>query len=266
MATFGWSTFAFTQPLAMRIGPVDHQKTSTLRMDTCKGIANHDWLIEEFVTVLENYHPTDVFDVGCGTGRLMKACRGRGITVVGLDQAGPRLRALAVDGFDVREGSAYELPLADQSVDWVVLRHVPHHLQDPARAFKELLRVAKSGVLIAEPYFDGSVPSQRSAISADLWEKAQHRRRGMYHEPVYSLGSLLDLMPDDYAKPFHVDVHKSLRLRERSIEDFHTDAQALLEGLEPHDPHRVRLAVLLEELKQTGLTWNGSLLVAFVRR
>ncbi|MDF1799333.1 MAG: class I SAM-dependent methyltransferase, partial [Planctomycetota bacterium] len=158
---------------------------------------NHLWLMGEFVELLARQAPETVLDVGCGSGGLLRACAARGIAATGIDQAGPRLEALAADGFDVREGSAYELTLEDGAVDWVTMRHVPHHLEDPGRALAEALRVAKTGLLVAEPHFDVSVPSQRAALALDIWEKRQHRRGGMHHAEVFDLGGLLALLPGE---------------------------------------------------------------------
>jgi len=227
---------------------------------------NHEWLLGEFVRLLLRQRPDSVLDVGCGAGLLLKACHRNGIETIGVDQPGPRLDALREEGFDVREGTAYSLAFEDRSVDWVTMRHVPHHLEDPARAFAEALRVSREGLIVAEPYFDPSLPSQRTAIALDRWEKGQHRRRGMYHAEVIDLGPLLDLMPEGYESRFRIETQRSLRLRRRSIADFQRDAEALLADLPESRTERDSLAGLLVELEESGLTWNGSLCVCLRRR
>lgn len=226
---------------------------------------NHAWLLSEFASLLTRRRPASVLDVGCGAGLLLKKCREAQIEVYGLDQPGPRLEALREEGFCVHEGSAYELPFADQSVDWVTMRHVPHHLEDPARAFAEALRVAKTALFIAEPCFDGTIPSQRGAIALDRWEKRQHRRRGMFHVEVLDMGALLGFMPKGFEEHFHVECQLRLRLRARSVAAFAEDAERLLEGLDADHPERRGLAELLELLERTGLTWNGSSCLTLLR-
>lgn len=220
---------------------------------------NHQWLLGEFAELLAQRAPKSVLDVGCGSGLLMKTCRARGIPVRGLDQPGPKLDALRTEGFEVHAGSAYELPVPDQSVDWVTMRHVPHHLEDPGRAFAEALRVARTGLLVGEPSFETSVPSQRGAIALDRWEKRQHRRRGMFHAEVLDLGALLSFMPRGFEKEYDVEIQHRLCLRARSIEDFERDAAELLEGLPDEHPERQALTELWDELARLGLSWNGSL-------
>lgn len=217
---------------------------------------NHVWLVGEFVELLARQAPASVLDVGCGSGGLLRACAERGISATGIDQAGPRLESLAAEGFDVREGSAYELPLEDGAVDWVSMRHVPHHLEDPGRALAEALRVAKTGLLVAEPHFDASVPSQRAAIALDIWEKRQHRRGGMYHAEVIELGGLLELLP---TVGLTVDAHRHQRLRARDLAEFEADAAEYVTDLPGDHAERAALEALLATLRDTDLTWNGSL-------
>ena len=233
---------------------------------TCTAKENHEWLIGEYLDQLAKQKPNKVVDVGCGSGMLLKACRERGIKAAGIDSAGPNLDALRESGFEVSEGSAYSMPFEDRSVDWISLRHVPHHLEDPRRAFAELLRVADRGVILAEPHFDLSELSQACAESLDVWEKRQHRRRGMVHDEVYDLGALLQMMPKGYQRDFHVQALRTLRLRSRDLGKFATEARGLLAGLDPGHEECLALKGLIREIEQTGLTWNGSLLVILSRR
>lgn len=233
---------------------------------TCTARENHEWLIGEYLDRLAKQKPTKVLDVGCGSGMLLKACQERGITAAGIDGAGPNLDALREAGFEVSEGSAYSMPFGDRCVDWISLRHVPHHLEDPRRAFAELLRVADRGVILAEPHFDLSELSQAGAESLDVWEKRQHRRRGMVHDEVYDLGALLQMMPEGYEGDFHVEAHRTLRLRGREVAKFATEAGELLAELDPEHEECLALKGLIRDLEQTGLTWNGSLLVVLTRR
>jgi SAM-dependent methyltransferase len=224
-----------------------------------EGQVNHLWLLQHFVDLLESFKPQSVLDVGCGAGGLLKACSAAGITVQGLDQGSPRLDALVAEGFDVIEGSAYELPLEADSVDWVTLRHVPHHLDKPELALAEALRVSRCGVLCAEPCFDESLACQRSAVALDVWEKQQHRREGMYHAEVLSLGELLALLPQSAANSIKVQVHTHFHPRGRDVTAFEVIARQLVESLPAEHEHQVALNQLLPELHRTGLSWNGSM-------
>lgn len=226
---------------------------------------NHEWLLGEYARGLLCLEPASVLDIGCGSGGLLRAVRNAGVACSGLDQAGPRLDALREEGFEVREGTAYELPFADRSFDWISMRHVPHHLERPGPALAEALRVARRGLWIAEPWFDGSVPSQRSARALDVWEKRQHRRGGMFHAEVLELQQLLQLLPRNQAGLLRVEAHTMLRPRARSVTAFEREAQSLLADLPPGDSEFGAWSELLEELRRTGLSWNGSLCLC-VRR
>jgi SAM-dependent methyltransferase len=231
-----------------------------------EGQENHEWLLERYLDLLIRLKPSSVLDVGCGSGRLLKRCIDRGLSATGIDQESPTLDGLIAEGLDVQTGSAYELPVPDRSVDWVLMRHVPHHLADPSKAFAEALRVAKVGLLVAEPCFDESLPCQRAAVALDAWEKTQHRRRGMIHDMVLSSGELLDAMPEGFAREFDVEVQLHRRLRGRSVDDFEKAAEELLGDLANPDAERRTLDRLLARLRQDGLSWNGSMCVALTRR
>lgn len=108
--------------------------------------------------------PTDrgttatLFDVGTGAGDLplnavrWAARRGIIIRPIGLERI-PAAAALATRaGVPTLLGCGLALPLADHSVDLVLVSQVAHHLDDEAivRLFVECNRVARRGVIIAD--------------------------------------------------------------------------------------------------------------------
>ena len=87
-----------------------------------------------------------VLDVGCSTGdmlavfdRLAKPALVCGIDVNADAVAIGRVRHPAIDLRVVRQGAAY--PLADRSFDVVVSLHTLGHVEDPAFAAREMVRV-----------------------------------------------------------------------------------------------------------------------------
>ncbi len=219
---------------------------------------NHDWLFERFLDELWKQDARHVLDVGCGGGRLLAVARERGISATGVDQEGPRLAALRADGFSVLDGRAEELPFPNDAYDWVTLRHVPHHLEDPARGLAEALRVARIGVLVAEPWFDPAIASQAAALEYDRFEKRQHRRAGRVHGESLRLTDLLGLIPGALSESLEVEAHQWLRLRARDAGAALEEARALVVDLAADDPEHDALARLASRVAEDGLSWNGS--------
>ena len=96
---------------------------------------------------------TDVsVDVACGPGSVVVAFARHVRQAAGLDATEAMLeeaRKLAdresVGNVAWHRGDVYALPFADDAFDIVSCRFAFHHLQEPARAFAEMVRVARPG-------------------------------------------------------------------------------------------------------------------------
>jgi SAM-dependent methyltransferase len=96
---------------------------------------------------------TDVsVDVACGPGSVVVAFARHVRQAAGLDATEAMLeeaRKLAdresVGNVAWHRGDVYALPFADDAFDIVTSRFAFHHLQEPARAFAEMVRVARPG-------------------------------------------------------------------------------------------------------------------------
>jgi SAM-dependent methyltransferase len=96
---------------------------------------------------------TDVsVDVACGHGSVVVAFARHVRQAAGLDATEAMLeeaRKLAdresVGNVAWHRGDVYALPFADDAFDIVTSRFAFHHLQEPARAFAEMVRVARPG-------------------------------------------------------------------------------------------------------------------------
>jgi SAM-dependent methyltransferase len=87
-----------------------------------------------------------VLDLGAGTGKLTRQLRDRGLDVIAVEpSAGMREElARAVPGVTVHAGSAEEIPLADASVEAVLVAQAWHWV-DRSRAVPEVARVLAPG-------------------------------------------------------------------------------------------------------------------------
>ena len=87
-----------------------------------------------------------MLDLGAGTGKLTRQLSDRGLDVIAVEpSAGMREQlARAVPGVPLHAGSAEEIPLADGSVDAVLVAQAWHWV-DRGRAVREVARVLVPG-------------------------------------------------------------------------------------------------------------------------
>jgi SAM-dependent methyltransferase len=208
--------------------------------------ANYVHLAERFVQRLFALEPSSVCDVGCGSGFVVGRCFEAGIAAVGVDPSRRRLQQVRDVGFAVAVSPAYPLPLADNAVDWVAMRHVLHHTPEPPLAVAEAVRVARRGVLFAEPWFD----------RADRWTKLQDTRRGHPHHPSVDAYETLAMLPDGMR--FTFDVEQYFRPWPLDLAEFERRAAKLGDDLPPESADAVERDAVLAELQATGWTDCGT--------
>ncbi len=233
-------------------------------LELCANQVNVDYLRRAYCDDLLALRPQSVLDVGCGGGQIMDMLAAAGVACVGLETTAPNSDlARVVDAHRSKpsairlvQAQAEYLPFADQSVDWVSMRHVPHHLANPRAAIAEALRVARTGLFLAEPMFQRQRPSEALAEDVDLWLKKQHRRSGRVHQPNLSLDDMADLLKPLGArvKVDHAYPPFGLRSAAECVEEIQTWMQHLPEA------HCDRLsgAALVERLRREPISWNGS--------
>jgi ubiquinone/menaquinone biosynthesis C-methylase UbiE len=123
-------------------------------------------------------------DLGTGTGRMLELFgheieRGLGLDL-SLDMlllARDRLERAGLKHCSVRQGDIYDLPLANDSFDAVIVHQVLHFLDDGARAIKEAARVLRPGGRLLVVDF---APHQQEFLRAQF----AHRRLGFAPETV----------------------------------------------------------------------------------
>src|SRR5215472_14819764 len=91
-----------------------------------------------------------VLDLGAGTGKLTRQLRDRGLDVIAVEPSAGMREELhrAVPGVAVLAGTAEEIPLADGTVDMVIVAQAWHWV-DPALAVPEAARVLAPGGRLA---------------------------------------------------------------------------------------------------------------------
>jgi ubiquinone/menaquinone biosynthesis C-methylase UbiE len=125
-----------------------------------------------------------LLDLGTGTGRMLEMFgpdieRGLGLDL-SLDMlllARDRLERAGLRNCSVRQGDIYDLPLANNSFDVVILHQVLHFLDDGARAIHEAARVLRPGGRLLVVDF---APHEQEFLRAQF----AHRRLGFAPETV----------------------------------------------------------------------------------
>ncbi|HKS87688.1 MAG TPA: metalloregulator ArsR/SmtB family transcription factor [Pseudolabrys sp.] len=125
-----------------------------------------------------------LLDLGTGTGRMLEIFghdieRGLGLDL-SLDMlllARDRLERAGLKNCSVRQGDIYDLPIANDSFDVVILHQVLHFLDDGARAIREAARVLRPGGRLLIVDF---APHEQEFLR----EQFAHRRLGFASETV----------------------------------------------------------------------------------
>lgn len=199
--------------------------------------------------------PESVLDVGCGRGVLVSRLSEAGIPATGLDPA--------ADGSDpqILQGDAARMPFGDGAFEWLTLRHVPHHLPDLPAALSECVRVARKGLLIAEPWFDTSDPVQQLAERWDRWWKRRHESNGAIHRPCLTLPELKAALPPGARQ---IEAEHYRRGAAIPFEAIDALSQPLLEALPEDHPDRAEYEAIAKAIRKQGFTYNGTLILKVV--
>lgn len=214
-------------------------------------------LRNHFALRLVELSPREHLDVGAGGGELSRAVLARGVRSIALEP-GPARDSWA--GLSVLRGTAGCLPFRDNSFDWVSLRHVPHHLEDFPAAAREAWRVARSGVLLAEPWFDQTQADQRFALRADRWLKHQDRRLGRYHGAPLSADELTAALPPG-ARRRETEIETYRPERAWDVDSLEDEARKATGGLPPLEQELSELQQLLEFARRGAMTLPGTLIL-----
>jgi SAM-dependent methyltransferase len=132
----------------------------------------------DLAVLLELLDPdvSDVVDVGCGGGALVRALAERGARAIGIETSDRQLESARAQrvapGVSYAVGRAEALPLASDSADAVVFMRALHHVPVAAHgaALTEARRVLRPGgaLYVAEPLPEGDYFALTSMIEDEL--------------------------------------------------------------------------------------------------
>jgi ubiquinone/menaquinone biosynthesis C-methylase UbiE len=93
-------------------------------------------------------------DIGAGTGFVTEGIISKGLKVIAVDQSDEMLNQMKqkfkdCDLAEFRKGVAENLPIEDNTVDFVFANMYLHHVDDPAIAIKEMFRILRPGGKVA---------------------------------------------------------------------------------------------------------------------
>ena len=163
----------------------------------------------------------EALDVATGGGNVARILRDAGLEVVTIDSA-PGMQPTVVS-------RAEEIPFADSTFDVVACRVAAHHFQDPAGALREMARVSRGLVLVADNLFMGAAGEE-----AD-------RLRDPTHVRNYSDAEWRAMFDD-----------AGLEVEDFELEDKRIDFEAWLDRSGTPDEDRDRVRELLADRVEDG--------------
>lgn len=117
----------------------------------------HEFAIAWLTGLLDYVAVDSVLDVGSGTGRLLRRLRQHqrfsGIRMLGIEPVAALREQAYRNGVrrdELIEGDGTRLAFEDGAFDLVCAFGVLHHLPDPDRAVREMLRVARHAIFISD--------------------------------------------------------------------------------------------------------------------
>jgi SAM-dependent methyltransferase len=160
-------------------------------------------------------------DVATGGGHVARVLRAAGLEVVTIDPA-PGMKPTVVS-------RAEEIPFADASFDVVACRVAAHHFQDPAGALKEMARVSRGLVLVADNLYLGADGEEADRL----------------HDPTH----VRNYSEDEWRSMFEA---AGLEIEAFEREDKRIDVQGWLDRAGTPEDDRQRIAELLGDRIEDG--------------
>lgn len=226
---------------------------------------------QAFRTEVASLKPESLCDVGCGAGGLLAHVQSLGIKAVGIDPDGANVAEGRAAALDVREGSAETLPFPDLSFDVVTFENSLHHLRKIRRALAEAARVARRAIVIVDPWFDLSIPSQVTGDRFERWLKRVDRMTGMVHWDPIPAGDIVAAINGQVTHA--IALRHMLHVTPLAPASFdwlasrtfpHVNAEAFAAAYRAANMDD-ELATIRAEVTRTGITEAGALLMTITR-
>src|SRR5688572_33006948 len=200
--------------------------------------------------------PRSLCDIGCGGGALVSYLQALGVAAIGIEPDSARAADGKAKGLDLRPGTAEALPFADASFDVVTFENSLHHVGDIDRALAEAVRIARHAVVILDPWFDLSIPSQAACDRFERVLKRADRATCMTHWDPIAAGTIVAALA---ATPTRVvTIRHLLQLTPVT----HEALAAMVERALGQDPNVAgELDACRAAAARTGFTEPGELLV-----
>jgi ubiquinone/menaquinone biosynthesis C-methylase UbiE len=148
----------------------------------------HFIALEYATALLQVVRARSVLDVGSGTGRVSRFLQQQrpDLLIEGVEPIDELREQAQAHGTVLHKASGEDLPFNDDSFDVVMSFALLHHVPDPAPLIKEMMRVARSGIMISDANRFGQGPTAVGLLKlaihqAGLWpvfERIRTRGRG----------------------------------------------------------------------------------------
>jgi len=89
-----------------------------------------------------------ILDIGCGQGDFLTQAKNLNLNACGIDDKDHWVEHCTKRGLKVTQGSIYQIPFDDHSMDGIFIQSVIEHV-DPVKAMHEITRVLKKDGIIA---------------------------------------------------------------------------------------------------------------------
>ncbi len=121
-----------------------------------RGEHEHDFALTFLLSHMRAERALSLLDIGSGTGRAIQRVRSElpDVRVVGVEPSAA-LRTVGYDRHGIGpselvDGNALDLQFANKAFDVVSALGALHHIRTPARAIREMLRVARKAIFISD--------------------------------------------------------------------------------------------------------------------